>query len=66
MAKLIYSAITSLDGYVADENGNFDWGEPDEEVHSFFNDLERQVGTYLLDERRFGNGVVFLQYSTRT
>ena len=47
MAKLIYSAITSLDGYVADENGNFDWAEPDAEVHGFINDLERQVGTYL-------------------
>jgi dihydrofolate reductase len=53
MAKLIYSAITSLDGYVADENGNFDWGEPDEEVHSFFNDLERQVGTYLYGRRMY-------------
>jgi dihydrofolate reductase len=47
MTKLIYSAITSLDGYVADENGNFDWAEPDEEVHTFANDLERSVGTYL-------------------
>jgi hypothetical protein len=35
MAELIYSAITSLDGYVADEDGNFDWAEPDEEVHTF-------------------------------
>jgi hypothetical protein len=41
MAKLIYSAITSLDWYVADEDGRFDWGEPDEEVHTFLNDLER-------------------------
>jgi dihydrofolate reductase len=47
MAKLIYSAITSLDGYVADEDGNFDWAEPDEEVHTFVNELERSVGTYL-------------------
>ena len=47
MPKLIYSAITSLDGYVADEDGNFDWAEPDEEVHTFINDLERPVGTYL-------------------
>ena len=47
MAKLIYSAIASLDGYVADENGNFDWAAPDEEVHTFVNDLERKVGTYL-------------------
>jgi riboflavin biosynthesis pyrimidine reductase len=40
MAKLIYSAITSLDGYVADENGNFDWAAPDDELHAFVNDLE--------------------------
>jgi dihydrofolate reductase len=51
MAKLIYSAITSLDGYVADEDGNFDWAAPDEEVHSFINDLERPVGTYLYGRR---------------
>jgi dihydrofolate reductase len=54
MAKLIYSAITSLDGYVADEDGNFDWAEPDEEVHSFVNDLERPVGTYLYGRRMYG------------
>lgn len=47
MAKLIYSAIASLDGYIEDEQGRFDWAEPDEEVHSFVNDLERPVGTYL-------------------
>jgi dihydrofolate reductase len=47
MGKLIYSAITSLDGYVADEDGKFDWAAPNEEVHSFVNDLERPVGTYL-------------------
>lgn len=41
MAKLIYSVITSLDGCIADRNGDFDWTEPDEEVHSFFNELER-------------------------
>ena len=54
MAKLIYSAITSLDGYVADEDGNFDWAEPDEEVHTFVNDLERPVGTYLYGRRMYG------------
>jgi dihydrofolate reductase len=53
MAKLIYSAITSLDGYVADENGNFAWSAPDEEVHAFVNDLERQVGTYLYGRRMY-------------
>jgi dihydrofolate reductase len=51
MANLIYSAITSLDGYVADEDGNFDWAAPDEEVHGFVNELERQVGTYLYGRR---------------
>jgi dihydrofolate reductase len=53
MGKLMYSAITSLDGYVADEDGNFDWAEPDEEVHTFVNDLERPVGTYLLGRRMY-------------
>ena len=53
MAKLIYSAITSLDGYVADEEGNFDWAAPDEEVHAFVNDLERQAGTHLYGRRMY-------------
>ena len=53
MAKLIYSAITSLDGYVADEHGNFDWATPDDEVHSFVNDLERPIGTYLYGRRMY-------------
>jgi dihydrofolate reductase len=51
LAKLIYSAIASLDGYVADEDGNFDWAVPDEEVHAFINDLDRPVGTYLYGRR---------------
>jgi dihydrofolate reductase len=53
MAKLIYSAITSLDGFVADEDGKFDWAAPDEEVHAFINDLERPVGTYLYGRRMY-------------
>jgi dihydrofolate reductase len=53
MAKLIYSAITSLDGYVADKDGNFDWAEPDEEMHTFVNELERPVGTYLYGRRMY-------------
>jgi dihydrofolate reductase len=53
VGRLIYSAITSLDGYVADEAGKFDWAEPDEEVHTFVNDLVRPVGTYLLGRRMY-------------
>lgn len=53
MAKLMYSAITSLDGYVEDKDGNFDWAAPDEEVHTFVNDLERPVGTYLYGRRMY-------------
>jgi len=53
VGKLIYSAITSLDGYVADENGNFDWAAPDDEVHAFVNDLERPIGTYLYGRRMY-------------
>jgi len=53
MAKLIYSAIASLDGYTADEHGNFDWAEPDEEVHAFINDLERPIGTFLYGRRMY-------------
>jgi dihydrofolate reductase len=53
MAKLIYSALASLDGYTADADGNFDWAAPDEEVHAFVNDLERPVGTYLYGRRMY-------------
>jgi dihydrofolate reductase len=53
VARLIYSAITSLDGYVADESGNFDWAAPDEEVHAFVNDLERPIGTCLYGRRMY-------------
>jgi dihydrofolate reductase len=53
MARLIYSAIMSLDGFVADEEGNFDWAAPDEEVHTFVNDLERPIGTYLYGRRMY-------------
>jgi dihydrofolate reductase len=53
MAKLIYSMLMSLDGYIADEDGNFDWAEPDEEVHAFVNELERPVGTYLYGRRMY-------------
>lgn len=53
MAKLIYNAISSLDGYIEDADGKFDWAEPDEEVHAFVNDLVRPVGTYLLGRRMY-------------
>src|SRR5580693_5246846 len=53
MAKLLYSSITSLDGYVNDSSGNFDWAAPDEEVLAFVNDLERPIGTYLYGRRMY-------------
>jgi dihydrofolate reductase len=53
IAKLIYSAIASLDGYVADAHGKFDWAMPDEEVHAFANDLERPIGTHLYGRRMY-------------
>jgi len=53
MARLIFSAITSLDGYIEDPDGGFDWAAPDEEVHRFVNELERPVGTYLLGRRMY-------------
>jgi dihydrofolate reductase len=53
MAKLIYTSITSLDGYIEDEKGQFDWSEPDPEVHAFINDLERPIGTHLYGRRMY-------------
>jgi dihydrofolate reductase len=53
MAKLIYSALASLDGYVEDEQGKFDWAAPDEEVHAFVNDIERPIGTHLYGRRMY-------------
>jgi dihydrofolate reductase len=53
VAKLIYSAIASLDGYVEDERGDFGWAAPDAEVHAFVNDLERPIGTYLYGRRMY-------------
>ncbi len=53
MGKLIYSAIASLDGYVEDRHGNFEWAAPDEEVHTFVNEMERPVGTYLYGRRMY-------------
>jgi dihydrofolate reductase len=53
MARLVYSAIMSLDGYVADAGGGFEWAAPDEEVFAFVNDLERTIGTYLYGRRMY-------------
>jgi dihydrofolate reductase len=53
MARLIYSALTSLDGYTEDADGRFDWAAPDDEVHRFVNDLERPIGTYLYGRRMY-------------
>jgi dihydrofolate reductase len=53
MAKLVYSTLTSLDGYIADADGTFEWAAPDEEVHAFINALERPVGTHLYGRRMY-------------
>src|SRR5689334_21232463 len=53
VAKLTYSAIASLDGYVSDAENKFDWAMPSEEVHAFVNDLERAIGTYLYGRRMY-------------
>jgi dihydrofolate reductase len=53
MATVIYVISSSLDGYIADENGNFDWTEPSEDAHAFFNDFQRSVGTSLIGRRMY-------------
>jgi len=53
MAKLVYAALASLDGYVEDSEGRFDWAAPDDEVHAFVNELERPIGTYLYGRRMY-------------
>jgi dihydrofolate reductase len=54
MGKLIYLITTSLDGFVADKNGNFSWAMPTEEIHSFVNDTLRNVGTILMGRKLYG------------
>jgi dihydrofolate reductase len=66
MPKLIYAAIASLDGYVEDEAGNFDWAAPDGEVHAFVNDLERPIGTHLYGRRMYETMVFWETVSTGT
>ncbi|MFN2589586.1 MAG: dihydrofolate reductase family protein [Actinomycetota bacterium] len=78
MANLIYSVIASVDGYIADRDGAFDWAKPDDEVHTFINDLQRRVGTYLYGRRmydvmvawenlpRLGDQPAFIQEFART
>jgi dihydrofolate reductase len=66
MPKLIYQAIASLDGYVEDEAGNFDWAAPDDDVHAFVNDLERPIGTYLYGRRMYETMVFWETVSTGT
>src|SRR3984957_10722274 len=66
MAKLIYAAIASLDGYVEDEEGRFDWAAPDAEVHAFVNDLERPIGTYLYGRRMYETMVFWETVSAGT
>src|SRR5206468_12199489 len=64
MAKLIYSAIMSLDGYVEDAEGKFDWAAPDDEVHAFVNDVERPIGSYLYGRRMYETMVSWEVVST--
>ncbi len=64
MAKLIYSALGSLDGYFEDADGRFDWAAPGEEVHAFVNDLERPIGTYLYGRRMYETMVFWETAST--
>ena len=59
MARLLYMATASLDGYVADERGDFSWSVPDEEVHAAVNDLLRPVGTFLLGRRMYDTVAVW-------
>jgi dihydrofolate reductase len=63
MARLIYSAITSLDGYTEDDEGKFDWAAPDDEVHAFVNELERPVGIYLYGRQMYET-MVFWETAT--
>jgi dihydrofolate reductase len=64
VAKLIYSAIASLDGFVEDKSGSFEWAAPDDEMHAYVNDLERPIGTYLYGRRMYETMVYWETVST--
>jgi dihydrofolate reductase len=64
MAKLVYSAITSLDLFVNDEEGGFEWAAPDEELHAAVNEAERGVGTYLFGRRMYETMAVWDTWDT--
>jgi dihydrofolate reductase len=66
MARLIYTAIASLDGYIEDPEGRFDWAMPDDEVHAFLNDLDRPIGTYLYGRRMYETMVFWETAGTET
>ncbi len=66
MAKLIYTAMASLDGYINDSDGNFDWAMPDDEVHAFANDLEQGVGTHLYGRRLYETMKVWEEFYGRS
>jgi len=53
MGKLIYAANISIDGFLEDETGSFDWSVPDEDVHAFWNEHERHIGTSLYGRRMY-------------
>ena len=53
MSRLVFAALASLDGYIADEAGSFDWAMPDAEVHAFVNDLQRGIGLHLYGRRMY-------------
>jgi dihydrofolate reductase len=65
MGQLIYSSIASLDGYVADAEGDFSWAAPDEEVHAYVNDLQRRIGTELYGRRMYEVMSVWESFGTR-
>jgi dihydrofolate reductase len=53
MARLIYGAIASLDGYIEDRDGSFSWARPDAELHAYANEMERSIGTHLYGRRLY-------------